>query len=197
MLRDKIRNKIQEHICKCEQEVLPEARIGIGEFAESMKVVVEKSGGRTSYNLFDFVTDKVVGNIEIFQTNSGDYEVTGVAASPNFGASMYEIAMMDVFPKGLMPDRTGNTTDEAYGVWSKFFKRDDIKKKENPEWSDFQTSTDKNFLSNIIYSKAPDSNFNSLEFYDANDEEKLSIAKKTSPFYLKMRKLRGYDGNND
>ena len=105
--------------------------------------------------------------------------------------------MMDVFPKGLMADRTGNTTDEAYNVWSKFFKRDDIKKKENQKWNDFQVSADKNFLSNIVYSKSPDSNFNNLEFYDANEEERLNITKKTSPFYLKMRKLRGYDGSSD
>ena len=175
------------------KSVLSEERIPMGELSSSMKVVLDDRGNSKEYRLYNVENDFLAGNIEINKTSSGDYEVRGVAAQRGLGATMYEIAMMDVFPKGLMPDRDGNTTDEAYRVWKKFFLRNDVSKKENPDWQNMFDDSDKNFLVNVIYFLAPSDDFKFLPFMDADEDLTHKLRKKNSSFFNKMRKDRGYE----
>jgi hypothetical protein len=140
-------------------EKLSEGKVSIGDIPSSVKIV--KDGN--SYLLYDFENEQLLGNIEI--SKSGDnWEVSGVASYPGFGPMMYEIAMMDIYPSGLMPDRNGNTTDLAYGVWEKFYHRKDVRKKENPDWLNIFRDNEKNFLANLVFYLQPSSEFKSLEF---------------------------------
>lgn len=188
-LRGKIQERIQDQVCNI-NPVVAEGKIGIDGFSPSMKLVVEKSGKSISYKIFDFDVKKMVGSIEIIQTHSGDYEVTGVASLPDYGATMYEIAMMSIFPSGMMSDRGGDTTDGAFGVWGKFYKRSDIQKRENPERIELNSHPNKNFLSNIIFHKEPTPEFKELESYNPSEAERTKILKKNAPFFNKMKNLR-------
>lgn len=172
------------------KQMISEVRVAMGDLATSMKVIKDSMGSKIEYRLMDTETDKMVGNIEI-KDNGHSFEVSGVAAYLGFGATMYEIAMMDNFPKGLTPDRDGNTSDEAMAVWEKFYQRGDVIKKENPQWMNIYDESEKNFLVNIIYSVKPTSDFQNLEFISVDEEEMLRLRKKGSGFDTKMKRIRG------
>jgi len=88
------------------------------------------------------------------------YYVTAVVAEKGFGPFIYELAMMHIFQekKGLMPQRDGDVREKAFGVWEKFYKRSDIKKK-------VLNLLDNSFRCDILYG-------NECEFED--DEDKMS-----------------------
>jgi len=172
------------------KNTINELKMNVGSFSPTMKGVIEDNGNHKDIKVFDFEANKMVGSIEINKTKTGDWEVIGVAAFQGFGPSMYEIAMMNVFPEGLMPDRNGKTTDEAYSIWEKFFQRGDIHKIQNPDWKQFGEDSEKEFLSNVVFSKKPNNDFKKLEFVDVDDDQKQNINKKNSSFFAKMRKQR-------
>ena len=59
-----------------------------------------------------------------------NYFVTGVAADKGYGPFIYELAMMHLSKEeiGLMPARDGDVREAAFGVWEKFYKRNDVDK---------------------------------------------------------------------
>jgi len=120
------------------------------------------------------------------------YQVAGVAAQQGFGPFIYELAMMisERNGMGLMPTRDGDVRGDAWGVWKRFNKRDDVNREvvpfeseefsfkifddhdelsmeEKQEWlenikEDEHSSIEDLILFNTAFSLSPDSQFKEL-----------------------------------
>ena len=105
------------------------------EFNESMSIVSDlaSSVGLFIYNntltLYDIENDKIYGFISLLLR--GDiYYFISIAAEHGFGALILEFAMQFAFVnnRGVMVARDGDIREEAFIVWEKFYKRNDINK---------------------------------------------------------------------
>jgi len=109
----------------------------VDDITDDLVLVKDSRGIDTFLVVFNIETSRVMGiiaynNVKRSGGNSpGDnYQVSVVASEKGYGPLMYELAMMDVSPKGLMPTRSGDVSDSAREVWKKFYDRSDIKKEE-------------------------------------------------------------------
>ena len=120
---------------------LSEMAVDFMHVGPNVGLIKETIGKETQFTLFDFGIKQCVGVISIKKTSPRQYVVVNVASEKGYGPLMYEIAMMDIYPMGLTPDRNGHITPKAFGVWKVFHdsRRDIIKKQIVPgdvEYSD-------------------------------------------------------------
>ncbi len=163
---------------------LSEMAVGFMNVGPNVGLIKEIVGKEVQFTLFDFAIKQCVGVISIKKTSSRQYTVVNVAAEKGYGPLMYEIAMMDVYPMGLTPDRNGHITPKAFDVWKVFHdsRRDIIKKQIVPgdvEYSDryiYDNESQPEVL-NCLYYRTPSLFYKKL----ISKGEEFSIKHNVSP----------------
>jgi len=114
-----------------EESIISEIAPSLMSLGPHVGLVDEMVGQERQLTLFDFNEVKCLAVISMKQSSPRQCVVVNVAAENGIGPTIYELGMMDIFPMGLTPDRTGNITPKAYGVWKIFHDlRSDITKKQ-------------------------------------------------------------------
>jgi hypothetical protein len=137
-------------------KILGESRIVPDDLKESNIFLFIKG---MDYVLYSPKMDKVFATISLSRLKSGNYFVSGVAAEYGYGPIIYEIAMSNIYPNGLLPTRDGDIRQGSINVWNKFLKREDIKKEFlKPDDKDFSEEYDEEFgsggdLQNIVQTR--------------------------------------------
>lgn len=154
-----VRSIIKEAI---NEAFLGEMAVDFMHVGPNIGLVKEVSGKEAQLILFDFVTKQCVGLISIKKTSPRQYTVVNAASEKGYGPLVYEIAMMDVYPMGLTPDRNGHITPKAFDVWKVFHdSRRDITKKQivpgDVEYSDryIYDNESQPIVLNCLYYRTP------------------------------------------
>ena len=82
--------------------------------------------------LYDFENSKILGFVGLSKSKDGTYYFPMIAAEKGFGPTVLEIALMFCHPNGLMVSRDGDIRGDAFNVWKKMYKRDDVLKETLP-----------------------------------------------------------------
>jgi hypothetical protein len=82
--------------------------------------------------LYDFENSKILGFVGLSRSKDGTYYFPMVAAEKGFGPTVLEIALMFCYPNGLMVSRDGDIRGDAFNVWKRMYKRDDVLKETLP-----------------------------------------------------------------
>ncbi len=122
------------------------------------------------FTLFDFTNSKVLAFLYMRSLNAEGsiYEIENVAAEKNYGPDIYDLALMQIFPKGIKPDII--IKPQALNVWKYYYeKRSDIHKiqlkSDNPDYvnryevdihSGYKDDPEALKLINTVYYKNPD-----------------------------------------
>ncbi len=126
---------------KLNEEVLTEIAATVNDLPQGTGIYVSQN--RTSnITLYNSLESKVYAMINFYSAIDKMMTVAGVAAEKGLGPLIYEIAMTFIYPDYLMPSRFGNIKPEAFMVWEKFFRRNDINTLTLPiESPDFEFTT--------------------------------------------------------
>tara|TARA_R110001592_G_scaffold62238_4_gene190333 strand:+ start:437 stop:1135 length:699 start_codon:yes stop_codon:yes gene_type:complete len=162
---------------------------------EKGKTVVDEKGKevykiiRKVYAIINFEADP----------QSGFYSVISVAADKRYGPLIYELAMMcvnDKYEKNMLtPMRSGDVRSEAFNVWEKMYKRDDITKKT-------LLPTDKGFRYDILFPTSEVEDDERQEAFDElldNEKEALIVfnsgytKEPSKGYYDLLRTAQQYD----
>lgn len=124
--------------------------------SSSVGLVKFKNSLDIGLTLYDFKENKVIGTISYNERISSEYgDVSMVASEKGLGSLMYEMAMIDISPKGLKP--SGLINDEALSIWDKFIKRGDITKvqleKTDPIFKQFDSVNKERIINTMFYMK--------------------------------------------
>jgi len=82
--------------------------------------------------LYDFENSKILGFVGLSRSKDGTYYFPMIAAEKGFGPTLLEIALMFCHPSGLMVSRDGDIRGDAFNVWEKMYKRNDVLKETLP-----------------------------------------------------------------
>lgn len=139
------------------------------------------------FSQFTLLRDgEIVGDIRV-----EDGRVEGVVAAPGYGAMMYEIAMMHLYPLWVSP-ASGSTTDKAFEIWSRFDKRGDVESAYAGEnRSDRSPQYDR--LASMKFRMKPTESFGRLPRRELTDpDERMEVNKKAGAFFTaRSREERG------
>lgn len=75
------------------------------------------------------VNERVIASLELGTSLCGNYWVRHSASevsNQGYGFALYQLAMQDVYPKGVMPSREC-TSGHAVSLWEKIYKQEKIK----------------------------------------------------------------------
>lgn len=111
------------------ESLLDEAAFNINHLPEDVGLFVGPKG--VDVTLYNPKTNSVYASLSASLRNINlGYDVDSVAAEKGFGPFIYELAMMQASKKrkGLMPNRSGDVRGQAFNVWEKFYKRNDVEK---------------------------------------------------------------------
>ena len=94
-------------------------------------------------SLYDFVNGEILGFVGLSRNKDGTYYFPMIASEKGFGPTVLEVALMFCHPNGLMVSRDGDIRGDAFNVWEKMYKRNDVIKETLP-------LSDKNFNFAIV-----------------------------------------------
>jgi hypothetical protein len=123
------KNIISGNTISEKKNMIDEAAKQIGDLPEDAALFYIRNGNESDFNLYSKAEDKMYGVLSILEINNNIYDVGRVGTERGYGPFMYEMAMSYIYPKYLMPSRSGDIKSRALNVWGKFYERNDIQKK--------------------------------------------------------------------
>lgn len=115
-----------KNIIKERLRQLSEARVSLSDMGNFVLLFLRED------NIFLIIDPKSktpMGYISFGLTDGDVYGIYGAYAKKGFGPILYELAMTYVYPKGITMSDDSTTSDDALGVWEKFYARTDVEKK--------------------------------------------------------------------
>lgn len=116
------------------ESVFEEAAMRVESLPDTTALFIERINQGYTLVLYDPKSKSTYAVITFIwrQQTGPDFYVSGVAAEKGFGPLIYELAMMlaEQDGRGLMPSRDGDVRGDAWNVWTKFYDRSDVDKKE-------------------------------------------------------------------
>jgi len=113
-------------IQKLLRENLLEARTTINDTAD---LAILSLDNNSVFILINIKTNEPLGYISFSPTDGDVYGIYGAYAKEGYGPLLYELAMTQVYPKGITMSDDSTTSDDALNVWEKFMARPEVKKK--------------------------------------------------------------------